>query len=154
MTLTYLLRSFKVPDWSYAHLVRQPQVRVDSWLETLSVPIQHYIFCAEAKISLVELSRTWQYRGRRPESICEMISYKSLDYCVPIDEEVLVNVCLHGLWITTTEAARWTNKSVRMSSRPNSTNCPSPIIRPPPRKRPFLQLLRRARSRHPILHRQ
>lgn len=29
--------------------------------------------------------------------ICQQISWEATDYCDPVDEEVLVNVCLYGM---------------------------------------------------------
>lgn len=89
----------------------------------------------------------------------EGLNYMSNDFigelriAVPVDEEVLVNVCLHDMlkeyriflenlsfptFSSLMEASRRTNVSKRRTSRPNTTSYPNSMMRPPSRKWPIV----------------
>lgn len=54
-------------------------------------------FLAEAKYTLTELGRTRQYLGEDLNLYVKKFHDKALDCVDPVDEEVLVNVGLHGM---------------------------------------------------------
>lgn len=91
-------------------------------------------FFAEAKYTLVELGRTRQYAGEGLDLYVKRFHDKALDCVDRVDEEVLVNVCLHGMndeylvflenltfssFSKLMEAARRTNESVRRTPKAN-----------------------------------
>lgn len=93
-------------------------------------------FFAEAKYTLAELGRTRQYAGEDLDLYVKRFHDKALEYVDPVDEETLVNVCLHGMsgeyraflenlifssFSKLMEAARRTNESVRRTLGANKT---------------------------------
>lgn len=54
-------------------------------------------FFPEAKYTLAELGHTRQYAGEDFDLYVKRFHDKALDYVDLVDEEVLVNMCLHGM---------------------------------------------------------
>lgn len=102
-------------------------------------------FFAEAKYTLAELGRTTQYASEDLDLNVKRFHDKALDYVDPVEEEILVNVCLHDMndeyqvflenltfssFSKLMEAARRANESTRRTPKPNRTF---------PTARPFAQ---------------
>lgn len=100
-------------------------------------------FFAEAKYTLAEWGRTRQYAGEDLDLYVKRFHDKALDCIDPVEEEILVDVCLHGMndeyrvflenltfssFLKLMETARQTNESVRRTPKANRTF---------PRARPF-----------------
>lgn len=54
-------------------------------------------FCVEAKYTLAKLCRTWQYPGEDLNLFVKRFHEKALECSDPVDEEILVNVCLYDM---------------------------------------------------------
>lgn len=54
-------------------------------------------FFTDSKCTLIELGRTRQYAGKNFDLLSQVVSRKGTGLCHPVDEEVFVNVCLHGM---------------------------------------------------------
>lgn len=54
-------------------------------------------FFTEAKYTLAELGRSRQYAAKDLDLYVKRFHDRALDCVDPVDEEVLVNVCLHGM---------------------------------------------------------
>lgn len=93
-------------------------------------------FFTEAKYNFAELGRTRQYAGEDLDPYVKRFHDKALDCVNPVDEEVLVNMCLHGMndeyrvflenlmfssFSNSMEAARRTNESVRRTPKASRT---------------------------------
>lgn len=104
---------------------------------------------------LAEFGRRRQYPGEALDLYVRRFMKKHW-IVVIMDEEVLMNVCLHGMmdkcrvflenvslssFSKLMKATRQTNESVRTTSRASSVNHSNPIINPPPRKRPIVSAL-------------
>lgn len=54
-------------------------------------------FHAEAQFSVSKLGLIWEASGKDLDTYVKRFHDKAVDYCNPLEEEVLVNVCLHRM---------------------------------------------------------
>lgn len=69
---------------------------IQDW-EHMVATFKTKFFFAEAKYTLAELGRTRQYVGEDLDLYVKRFHDKALDCVDPVDEKVLVSVCLHGI---------------------------------------------------------
>lgn len=125
-------RILQIPDQSSLYLV--PDLKpgtIQDW-EHMVATFKTKLFFAEVKYTLAELGCTQQYAGKDLDLYVKRFHDKALDYVDPVDEEILVNVCLHGMndkyrvflknltfssFSKLIEIARKTNESVRRAPK-------------------------------------
>lgn len=103
-------------------------------------------FCCEAKFFLVNLGMTNQYPGEDLDVYVKKFYQRTMDCSDPVVEEVLVDVCLHGMLegyraflenlsfpssFCLMKAAPHTNKSIKRILRSSSANLGSRIPKMP-----------------------
>lgn len=81
-------------DRAYTWYLNLKPVSIQNW-EHLDFNAR--FICAEAKFSLVELSRTREFAGEDLDLYMKGFHEKALDCCNTVDEETMVGVFLHGM---------------------------------------------------------
>lgn len=122
-------------DRAYSWYLSLKPGTIQDW-EHVVAAFNTKFFFAEARYTLAELGRTRQYPGKDLDLYVKRFHDKTLDCVDPVDEEVLVNVCLHGMnneyevfletltfssFSKLMEAARKTNESIRRIPKANQT---------------------------------
>lgn len=83
-----LERDFKVSEEHDIHLV------IGGTLYPCSMPSSSIV---EAKFTLAELGLTRHYLGENLDVCVRRLHEKDMDCCDPMEKEVLLNMCLHGM---------------------------------------------------------
>lgn len=92
------LREFSksLTDRAYTWYLSLKLGTIQDWEHMVSAFNTKFFF-PEAKYTLAELGHTRQYAGEDFDLYVKRFHDKALDYVDLVDEEVLVNMCLHGM---------------------------------------------------------
>lgn len=127
------LREKSLTDRAYIWYLSLELGIIQDW-EHIVATFNTKFFFTEAKYTLAELGCTLQYACQDLDLYVKRFHDKALDCVDLVDEEVLVNICLHGMndkysiflehvkfssFSNLMKAARRTNESVRRTPKPS-----------------------------------